>query len=421
MTTRQRYMRGHSVYPSKANNYHRWTAPPVPLRGGARLERGKRGGAGMSNETALTVSVVIDPEFRALIPPLTAEEKAQLEQNILTDGCREPLTLWDDILLDGHNRYEICTRHNLPFGTTRVVLENREAAINWIINNQLGRRNLTPEQASYLRGKRYQAEKKEIGARGVEKLDQNDPTSTAEKLANEYKVSAPTIKRDGQFAAAVDTLAEIVGEDARQSILTRDTPFTKKDVLELAKEAQADPEAVRQKIEERQRPHVANNSGNNEWYTPAEYIEAARAVLGEIYLDPASSDIAQKTVKAKIYFTAEDDGLRYQWYGRTWMNPPYAADLIGKFTGKLVEHFAAGDIPEAIVLVNNATETSWFQSMLDYASAVCFVRRRIKFVDQNGNPSGAPLQGQAILYLGDDPARFTQHFAPFGAILYGHD
>jgi hypothetical protein len=170
-----------------------------------------------------------------------------------------------------------------------------------------------------------------------------------------------------------------------------------------------------------QRPHVANNSGNNEWYTPAEYIEAARAVLGEIYLDPASSDIAQKTVKAKIYFTAEDDGLRYQWDGRVWMNPPYASELIGKFAEKLVNHFAGGDVPEAVVLVNNATETGWFQSMLDYASAVCFVRRRIKFVDQNGNPSGAPLQGQAILYLGDDPARFTQHFAPFGAILYGHD
>ena len=175
-----------------------------------------------------------------------------------------------------------------------------------------------------------------------------------------------------------------------------------------------------QEYQEPAKPHVSHNSGNNEWYTPTEYIEAARAVMGDIELDPASSEIANQTVKARVYFTAEDDGLRFHWDGRVWMNPPYSSELIGKFTDKLVQHFAGGDVTEAIVLVNNATETGWFQTMLVCASAVCFIKRRVKFIDMDGNPSGAPLQGQAILYMGDNPQGFTDRFSEFGVILYGN-
>ena len=164
--------------------------------------------------------------------------------------------------------------------------------------------------------------------------------------------------------------------------------------------------------------HVAHNSGNNEWYTPPEYIAAARAVLGEIDLDPASSDIANGIIGAAHYFTAEQNGLLYEWGGHVWMNPPYAAELVGKFCDKLVSHFVAGDVPDALVLVNNATETGWFQAMLSQASAVCFVKRRVKFLDPEGNP-GAPLQGQAILYFGQCPEAFAAEFGEYGAILYG--
>lgn len=166
------------------------------------------------------------------------------------------------------------------------------------------------------------------------------------------------------------------------------------------------------------KPHVSFNTGNNEWYTPPEYIEAARDVMGVIDLDPASSDTANITVNASVYFTIEDDGLRYSWDGRVWMNPPYAGELIGKFTDKLAYHYRAGDVTEAIVLVNNATETGWFQTLLACASAVCFVKGRVRFVDIDGNPSGAPLQGQAILYLGNTPALFGKTFSKFGIVLH---
>jgi len=162
--------------------------------------------------------------------------------------------------------------------------------------------------------------------------------------------------------------------------------------------------------------HVANNSGENEWYTPAIYIKAARLVLGGIDLDPASSDIANATVGAERIFTAENDGLAQEWpIGRIWCNPPYSKGLIEPFATRLAQ--AARDGSQVIVLVNNATETAWFQIIAAACSAICFPKSRIKFLDQQGNANGAPLQGQAIIYCGPDVSSFAEAFAPFGLVL----
>jgi hypothetical protein len=162
-------------------------------------------------------------------------------------------------------------------------------------------------------------------------------------------------------------------------------------------------------------PHVAQNRGNNEWYTPKEYITAATAVMGEIDLDPASAIPANKVVCAKTFHIAEDNGLTKSWRGRVWMNPPYAAKLISKFCDKLVEHFVSGDVIEAIVLVNNATETRWFKKLMSCASAVMFPKSRIKFWSYDGRKS-APLQGQSVIYLGRNVKSFVEHFHQFGWI-----
>ena len=168
-----------------------------------------------------------------------------------------------------------------------------------------------------------------------------------------------------------------------------------------------------EKMENLKTAHVSNNSGVEEWYTPSEFIEAARAVMGHIDLDPASSFFAQVTVKATKYYTVQDDGLLQDWHGTVWMNPPYTSGLIGKFTEKLAAHVVAGDVIEAIVLVNNATETAWFQSLVSVCSAICFPASRVRFLDPDGKP-GAPLQGQAILYAGEYPDKFQDAFKPFG-------
>lgn len=94
--------------------------------------------------------VMVDPELQALIPPPSADELAQLEANIMAEGCREALVVWDydglTILLDGHNRLKICEKHSLGYKTISCDIEDRDEAIRWIITNQLGRRNLTDAQ-----------------------------------------------------------------------------------------------------------------------------------------------------------------------------------------------------------------------------------------------------------------------------------
>ena len=160
-------------------------------------------------------------------------------------------------------------------------------------------------------------------------------------------------------------------------------------------------------------PHVSNNSGNNEWYTPAAFVDAARHLMGRIDLDPASCAEANVVVQAGTFYTAEDDGLAQSWFGRIWMNPPYAQPLINQFCDKLATEWDAEEFPEGIVLVNNATETAWFQTLIARASAVVFPRTRIKFWQPSGE-LGAPLQGQAVIYFGDSPGAFLEEFSRFG-------
>jgi hypothetical protein len=160
-------------------------------------------------------------------------------------------------------------------------------------------------------------------------------------------------------------------------------------------------------------PHVANNSGENEWYTPPEYVEPARWVMGAIDLDPASSKVANEIIQAEKFYSLEDDGLEQPWRGRVWLNPPYAGELVGRFAEKLAKHVDNGDVTAAVVLVNNATETDWFRTVIRRASAICFPDKRVKFLSPEGE-LGAPLQGQAILYIGTDIDAFIEAYSPIG-------
>jgi hypothetical protein len=163
--------------------------------------------------------------------------------------------------------------------------------------------------------------------------------------------------------------------------------------------------------EKKSKAHVSNNSGENEWYTPECYIESARLVMGSIDLDPASSIIANERVKANKFYTQDDDGLSFDWYGNVWMNPPYSQPLIFQFISKLVE---SKGVNQAIVLVNNGTETQWGQLLLSNSSAVCFHQSRIRFIDKYGNLGQAPLQGQMICYIGSNVNNFINEFKKYG-------
>jgi hypothetical protein len=184
------------------------------------------------------MSLTIHPDLQSLIPPLTPEESAQLEANLLEGGCRDPLVVWaeEQVVLDGHNRLAICERHDLPYPIQELSLPDLDAAKAWMIAHQLGRRNLTPDQMSYYRGKQYEMQKRQ-GKRTDLTSHHSDGKSqdTAQVLADQHKVGKATIERDGAYARAVDTIAAAVGPEARQAILARQTKVTQQDVKALAK------------------------------------------------------------------------------------------------------------------------------------------------------------------------------------------
>lgn len=234
------------------------------------------------------------------------------------------------------------------------------------------------------------------------------------QVAGILGINQTTVKRDlcpDANASPVAVLDDVM-EEASDAFASPDSR-----PLDVITGLAADEALRKQAI--KPKPHVANNSGDNEWYTPPEYIKAACRVMGKIDLDPASSDIANQTVGASRYFTIENDGLSQPWSGRVFLNPPYSSELVGRFTHKLVVEVITGSVTQAIVLVNDAMETIWLQEVLVHAAAACFPRGRIKFLDTFGNPGGAPLQGQAILYLGEKPRVFAEHFGVFGVVLFG--
>ena len=358
------------------------------------------------------LEVLIDEDFQRQLIPLTPFEFGFLESSIIKEGLREPLIVWRgsgaDVLIDGHNRHTICTRAGLPYTVSPMEFENREAVEEWIDKNQCGRRNLSPDDFRIVSGRIYNRRKKNHGNEGgaVDRSKglsrQVDDLKTSAIVAEELGTSPRTIERNGQRAELHDTLMSAGEDEAAEAV--KHVPQSV--ISDARKLPVAEAAAVAKSA------HVSNNSGENEWYTPAEYIDAARDVMGGIDLDPATSEIANKRVQASAWYSKADDGLQQNWSGRVWLNPPYAQPLIRQFAEKMVESIS-GDVTAAIVLVNNATETGWFYMMADKASAVCFPERRIRFLDPEGNP-GAPLQGQAFLYFGDSSTEFCERFSEFG-------
>lgn len=161
-------------------------------------------------------------------------------------------------------------------------------------------------------------------------------------------------------------------------------------------------------------------TGENEWYTPASILDAARDVLGAFDLDPASNAEAQSSVQATRYFTKEDDGLRHEWPGRVWLNPPYAQPHIAAFVSKMVAERRAGRVTAGIMLTHNYTDTAWFHEAAAVAEAICFTRGRVKFYDAAGNVA-APTQGQALFYFGPDALAFAERFGRVGFVVLPFD
>jgi len=365
-------------------------------------------------------NIQIDPEFKALIPPLAPQERDQLEENLKADGCRDPIVTWQGWLLDGHNRFEICTRLGIEYRVTSLDLADKAAALDWMDANQLGRRNLTPEQMSLLRGRIYNRSKKPAGGR--EGRDFSDgqnvqpKAATHETLGDRFGVSGKTVQRDGKFVSDIESLEQYspgIGQRVMAGEVKRKDVAEAAEIVSSIPESERTPEAVKEAIAHN---HRAQGTGDNEWYTPQEYIESARRVMGAIDLDPASSEVAQERVKAGAFFTIEDDGLLQPWQGRVWLNPPYAQPAIQHFMEKVTGEHLKGAIRQAIVLTHNYTDTRWFHIGVSGASAICFTRGRIGFLNPEGKKA-APTQGQAFFYYGESTAAFREEFSKYGFVV----
>lgn len=156
-------------------------------------------------------------------------------------------------------------------------------------------------------------------------------------------------------------------------------------------------------------------TGDQENYTPSIYVEAARSVMGSIDLDPASCEYAQETVKAKCYFTKEDDGLGQDWKGNIFLNPPYSQPDINHFVDKLLDSITTNG-QQAILLTNNNTDTTWFHKAAAKAEAICFTKGRISFYKEDVIRT-SPTNGQAFFYFGKYKERFMEFFSNFGLLV----
>ena len=165
-------------------------------------------------------------------------------------------------------------------------------------------------------------------------------------------------------------------------------------------------------------PHIS--SKNNEWYTPWEYIAAARLLMGSIDIDPASNEFANQAVQASLFYDISTNGLDKVWTGRVWLNPPYGytdgrsnQDI---WSQRLIDQYADGNgsVEEAVLLVNAAVDTKWFHRLLAYP--VCLTLGRINFSTPEPNVSGS-THGSAFVYFGPQPDKFFEIFSEFGTVV----
>lgn len=162
-----------------------------------------------------------------------------------------------------------------------------------------------------------------------------------------------------------------------------------------------------------------NSSGNTEWYTPKQFTDAARDVLGTIDLDPASNAEAQKWIKADEYYSSEkkQDGLKLKWYGNIWLNPPYkneGGNVVSSLWGeRLIREYRSGDVKSAILLITSVVDRVWFQKFWQFP--IFFYPGRIKFQGPEGSTASMqPVDGNAFIYFGCDYLKFKHVFAQFG-------
>lgn len=160
---------------------------------------------------------------------------------------------------------------------------------------------------------------------------------------------------------------------------------------------------------------------SDSWFTPPEYLDSVRTVLGRIDLDPFSSEVANEIVGATHIFTTDKSAFENDWNigkdVKVFMNPPYSAGLCGRAVNRFVDQFEASSFEEGIVLANNATDTRWFSALVNHCSAICFTNHRISFWNSDRKNVSANTRGQAFIYFGKSCSKFKKTFEKHGFVM----
>ena len=373
----------------------------------------------------IPITQIVIPQHRK-----TRGNIEQLANSIRDLGLLNPITLTTSYrLIAGYHRYLACQSlgwRDIPANIVTLDALHAELAE---IDENLQRQELTVlERAEQLARRKniYEAlyPQTKNGASGGwhnnkgNKLEIPDSGISSLPSFVDDVVSKTGTKKSSIFENI--QIARDLAPDVKEAIRDTEIADRKTDLLKLSQM----PTGEQRKFVEQYIPSLnsdkpatpyfrANFSGDNEWYTPAKYVELARTVFGTIDLDPASNERAQKVVKATTYFDASTNGLAQKWSGRIWLNPPYSQPEIMQFIQKLIDELP--NIDEAILLTHNYTDTAWFHLAAKNAPAICFTRGRIKFYNQNGEGC-APTQGQAFFYYGKNKERFAEVFKDVGFI-----
>ena len=365
-------------------------------------------------------------------PAMSEPELLALAADIDENGQQYPISLFEGDILDGRNRWLAMTQHATKNTKPKFETVEPESPIKFVISRNEKRRHLNESQRGLVAAEAlpfFEAEARKrqeagrgadgSGGRGRKKTSAPIGAQVSHRAADDAAAAFGTSPRNVQRGKAVKDSGSKKLNDAvlsGQLSLGKAEQITKR----FKNNKKRQDEEIARVAKSKMATRVKGLTGEIEWYTPRRFLDAAIAVMGEIEIDPASSEAAQAHVKAGQYFTIEMDGLSQKWTGRVFLNPPYAMPFIKQFTAKMIHSWQTGEMPEGILLTNNATDTEWFHNVLEACSAVCLTRGRICFLEASNDElieKESPTHGQAFFYFGKNADRFTQTFSDFGSVL----
>lgn len=359
-----------------------------------------------------------------------SDEFEDLKQDIAKNGLHEPIWLHpnDDSIIDGRNRYKACMAAGIEpkFRTW----DGRGSLIQFVLSLNLHRRHLTSSQKAMI---------------AVDSLPfLEDEAKQRQGARTDIREKIP----EGSKGKSVDKAAGIVGTNGRYVSDAKKIQEQAPDIADMVREGSVNmsnamqlakmPEGKRNQVIEQVRTGEANSvkeaignlsvashqlinsSESNEWYTPGQYVEAARTVMGCIDLDPASCEYANRTVKAAEIYTESTNGFNKEWRGRVWLNPPYGFNEIDNssnqaaWSAKLIEQYCNGNVSQAVLLVNAVPGNKWFAPLWDFP--ICFTNHRIRFYNEE-TEAGQPTHSNALVYLGGNVPKFVEAFSRFGPVV----